>query len=306
MSSAARLRFFDIGANLTDPVFRGVYRGKQKHPSDFAQILQRARDAGVERMMVTGTNLADSKEAVEMAKQNEGITCTVGCHPTRCKEFLDDPEAYYKSLQALIEENRSVVVAVGETGLDYDRLQFCPKDVQATYFKRQIDLAEATQLPMFLHLRNAHDDFLHIMEPNRHRIVGGVVHSYDGPLDVALRLIEMGFYIGLNGCSLRKEENLDVVKHLPTDKLMLETDCPWCEVRPSHAGFQYVKTKVQAKKADKWEDGKYVKSRNEPALITQVLEIVSGCKGEDPEVVAEHAFTNAQRMFGGGGGGGDK
>lgn len=178
----------DIGANLTDLVFRGVYRGKRKHPDDFAAVLQRARDANVGRIIVTGGSLQESRAALKLAREHEDLYCTVGVHPTRCKEFEMDPEgasAHLAALQELCREGQAdgkvrlcaqgecawltcvprpcpQVVAVGECGLDYDRLQFCPKAVQLPHFEEQFELAEATRLPMFLHNRNTGDDFYNI------------------------------------------------------------------------------------------------------------------------------------------------
>lgn len=161
----------------------------------------------------------------------------MGCHPTRCKEFAADPETYYSQLCETIEANRNKIVAIGECGLDYDRLKFCPADVQRAYFERQLELVEKYRLPMFLHCRNSFDDFFEILKRNSSKITnGGVVHSFDGTLEQALEFIDFGFHIGINGCSLKTEEQLKVVAQIPDDKILVETDCPWCAVRPTHAG----------------------------------------------------------------------
>lgn len=162
---------------------------------------------------------------------------TVGCHPTRCNEFESDPDKYHLQLCNAIEKHRNKVVAIGEIGLDYDRLQFCNADVQKKYFERQLSLVEKYKLPLFLHCRNSFDDFYDIVQSNLYKITnGGVVHSFDGTIEEAMKLIEIGFYIGLNGCSLKTEDQLKVVAQIPNERILIETDCPWCGIRPSHAG----------------------------------------------------------------------
>lgn len=109
--------------------------------------------------------------------------------------------------------------------------------MQLTYFERQLDLVELYDLPLFLHCRNSFEDFLDIVKRNASKIRrGGVVHSFDGTLDQAKAFIELGFYIGINGCSLKTEEQIQSVAQIPSSHILLETDCPWCAIRPSHAG----------------------------------------------------------------------
>lgn len=161
----------------------------------------------------------------------------MGCHPTRCKEFAANPQQYYDKLCTAIEENATKIVAIGECGLDYDRLHFCPADTQRTYFERQLDLVAKYKLPLFLHCRNSFDDFFDIIKRNAAKIVnGGVVHSFDGTIEQATKFIEFGFLIGINGCSMKTEEQLQTIAKIPNDKILIETDCPWCSIRNSHAG----------------------------------------------------------------------
>ncbi|KAJ2713441.1 hypothetical protein H4R19_002252 [Coemansia spiralis] len=304
------MKIIDIGANLTDPVFRGRYRGTQAHADDMAHMLARARAAGVVGMMVTGGSLAESAAAVELCAEDAALFATVGCHPTRSSEPDQHPggtDGYFAGLRALIDGNRGRVVAVGECGLDYDRLQFASKEAQARSFLRHFELAEATGLPMFLHNRNTGGDFVRLVRENRHRFVGGVVHSFTGGADEARELLDLGLYIGINGCSLKTEENLAVVRALPLDRLMIETDCPYCEIRRTHASHPLLLPPAPAgdgewaapesKRKERWDSESMVKSRNEPCMIRQVLSVLARLHGVGEAELAERLFDNTRRVF---------
>ncbi|CAM9663534.1 unnamed protein product [Ectocarpus sp. 12 AP-2014] len=305
MSSPAAA-FIDIGANLLDDVFQGRYHGgSQKHEPDLHAVLERASAAGVEKMIVTAGTLEESRQALALTKSHANLYSTVGVHPTRCSEFFggdgggDGPEAHVAALAAILEEGKAAgkVVAVGECGLDYDRLHFCGKEDQAKGFELQFELAERSGLPVFFHSRACGEDFARLARRNRDRISGGVVHSFTGTREEAEELVSMGLSIGINGCSLKTEENLEVVRSIPGDKLMLETDAPWCEIRPSHAGSKTIKTTIPCRKKEKFEAGFCVKGRQEPCHIVQVLEVVAAARGEEPGELAAQALENTKRLF---------
>jgi TatD DNase family protein len=155
------------------------------------------------------------------------------------------------SLRALFESSRSThpgaLVAFGEFGLDYDRLHYCSRKIQLHSFAAQLDLvlSLSPQPPLFLHSRAAHEDFVGLLKAKfgdrLERLErGGVVHSFTGTAAEMRELAELGLHIGTNGCSFKTEENCAVVKEIPLDRLMLETDGPWCEIRPTHAGWRYL------------------------------------------------------------------
>jgi len=204
---------------------------------------------------------------------------------------------------ALSAKERGLVTAFGEIGLDYDRFTLCPKDPQLKYFRLQLDLSRRLNLPLFLHSRAASKDFFSLLAPHLPHLPGGVVHSFTGTLEEMKELLASGLYIGINGCSLKTDENLEVVKELPLDRLMLETDGPWCEIRPTHASSKLLTKLLQdpstastlgappalpkAKKRKLWESGARVSGRNEPAAISHVAWAVAAVKGVTVEEVCE-------------------
>ncbi|KAF5177522.1 Tatd dnase domain containing [Thalictrum thalictroides] len=299
----ATIRMIDIAVNLTDGMFKGIYNGKQCHVADIAAVLNRAWNAGVDRIIVTGGSLKESKEALSIAETDGRLFCTVGVHPTRCKEFEDsgDPEKYFQDLVSLAKEGveKGKVVAIGECGLDYDRLHFCPPEIQKKYFEKQFELAHAMKLPMFLHMRAAAGDFCEILTGQKDKCVAGVAHSFTGSAEDRDKLLSFSnLYLGVNGCSLKTAENLDVVRGIPVERMMIETDSPYCDIKNTHAGIKFVKSVWSAKKKEKYDHEFTVKGRNEPCLVRQVLEVVAGCKDiADIDQLSRIIYHNTCRVF---------
>lgn len=230
---------------------------------------------------------------------------TIGVHPCSAKSFTTHeggPEALVASLRelALAARTSGQGVAFGEIGLDYDRLQLCPKDIQLQSFEAQLDLAVELQMPLFLHSRAAAEDFEALLKPRLAKLPkSGLVHSFTGTLQEMERLVDLGLNIGVNGCSLKSVENLEVVKAIPLERMQIETDGPWCDIRPSHASAKLLDGAPELPKASKkWKKGMMLKGRNEPCTIGLVAHVVAKVKGCSVEEVSESAWRNSVKMFG--------
>ena len=289
--SALTRRLIDVAANLSDSSFR----------PDLPQVLQRAKSAGVLKFLLAGNSLRESQKAYEACLQDPDCYCTLGVHPCRAnvrpiQEVNRD--SYFEEMTALVGRFGRKLVAIGECGLDYDRLNYSSKEQQLAAFPPHFALAESTHLPMYLHSRNSEGDFNRLIRTHRDQFTTGLVHSYTGSVEELRELLDMGLYIGVNGCSLKTTENVEAVRNIPLDRLMIETDCPYCEIRKSHAGFRYVKTHFATCKKEKRNPNLPVRGRNEPLLIVQVMEAVAGIKEVSEEEVAAVTTENAMKVFG--------
>lgn len=152
------------------------------------------------------------------------------CSALTFDSYKGGPEALLHDIESLALEAKVAghATAFGEIGLDYDRLYLCPKEEQLKYFEAQLDVAVRVQLPLFLHSRAASEDFEALLASQlAHLPKKGLVHSFTGTLEEMERLLAMGLHIGVNGCSLKSQENLEVVKAIPLSKMQIETDAPW-------------------------------------------------------------------------------
>jgi TatD DNase family protein len=302
--------FIDIAANLTDDMFEGIYHDKKRHESDLGLVIERAKDAGCNQMIVLAGTLNDAKNCLAICERFDPscvmLYTTVGYHPTRCGEALalvgenadglEAEEKLFDAFSSFINQAGSQrVVAIGEFGLDYDRLHFCSKEVQKRFFEIQLRVAARfPDLPLLLHLRNAFDDFIDIIQKYK---VRGVVHSFTGSREEMQKLVDIGLSIGINGCSLR--DALDVVPFIPEQSIMIETDSPYCDIRATHLSSAYLKgleipTTV---KPEKFVQGSLVKGRNEPACINQVAFVLAGVRKTDFVSLSGLIRQNTLRLF---------
>ncbi len=256
----------DIGLNLTNKRFH----------KDWSEVVDRARQAGVSTMIVTGTSVTASESAVALAKERPGILyATAGVHPHDAKSM---DENTLPALRRLAKED--AVVAIGECGLDHNR-DFSPRDAQARCFDAQLALATESGLPVFMHERDAHEAFLNVLEPHLPHLVGGVVHCFTGTEQALRAYLDLGLYIGITGWICDERRGLDLreaVRFIPQDRLLVETDAPYLtprDLRPKPKG-----------------------GRNEPAFLPHILHTVAQCMDIAPELLADSTAANSRRLFG--------
>jgi TatD DNase family protein len=256
----------DIGANLAHDSF----------DDDRDDVLQRAAGAGVSRIVVTGSSDESNEKASQLAQDHPGVLwSTAGVHPHHASGYTAESDALIRRLAA---EGR--IVAVGECGLDYFR-NFSPRDAQLSAFRSQLDIAAESGLPVFLHQRDAHDDFVEVLEPMLPKLSRAVAHCFTGEHESLREYLAMGLYIGVTGwiCDERRGTHLkEIVSVIPDDRIMIETDAPYLLPRT-------IRPKPQTR-------------RNEPMYLPEVLRVVAEARGQTEDHIASITTRNAERFFG--------
>jgi TatD DNase family protein len=253
----------DIGANLTHDSFA----------SDLDDVIARARAAGVQRMIVTGSSVDGSRRAIELASQYRGdLFATAGIHPHHAQEFGEDTKI---QIEALVDQ----AVAVGECGLDFFR-NFCPQEKQLEAFEGQLRIAAESGKPVFLHQRDAHEPFTAILKEYLPGICGGVAHCFTGNKTELSDYLDMGLYIGITGwiCDERRSDDLrESLAYLPLERILLETDAPYLLPRDL--------------------EDKPTGRRNEPSSLPHILEITAHYMRQPAASIAEAATRNTENLF---------
>ena len=259
------MKFIDIGANLTHESFR----------SDLTTILEDARKEGVIHVILTGTDLQTNQNAIKLTKKYSSfLSSTVGFHPHNANNV--DDAAFESAIELLKQDN---VVAIGETGLDYNR-NFSSKKAQLKVFEQHLELATCVNLPLFLHQREAHSDFLTLLKKYRHKVTGGVVHCFTGDENALSEYLDLDMYIGITGwiCDERRGTDLQrIVKHIPSDRLLIETDSPYLLPRT-------IKPKPKSR-------------RNEPRHLPKVAKTIAEHTLNDVNQIAHTTSRNAVKLF---------
>jgi TatD DNase family protein len=250
----------DIGANLTHASFR----------DDLPDVVARARAAGVAPMLITGTTVEESREAAAIAERFD-LYSTAGIHPHHAKDFTGIDE-----LKNVATHPR--VVAIGECGLDFNR-NYSPHPAQEECFTAQVELGTSLQKPLFLHSRDAHPRFAQIVKSMK--VESAVAHCFTGEREELRAYLDLGLYIGITGwiCDERRGKHLlELVREIPRDRLLLETDSPYLTPRD-------LKPQPRAR-------------RNEPAFLPHILATVARAVGRPAAEVAAETSRNARTLFG--------
>ena len=301
-SQTSPFEFFDIAANMCDEEFQGIYHDKKYHESDVDEVLERAKKMGVKKFLFASGSLEDTKISYELSQKSDDYYITCGIHPCRASETLkllnNNIDQIFKEVEEQIIKYKSKIVAIGECGLDYDRLHYSIKEDQLKLFDTHFNLAQKYNLPMYLHNRNTGDDFYNILKENRSKFSKGIVHSFTGTEEELNKFLSLDMFIGLTGTSFKTKENIEVIKKIPVDKLCIETDAPYCEIKSSSAAFKFVETTFKdRKKKEKMQKGFMCKDRNEPCAIIQVLEALAKIKEMDKKELAIKCYENSINLF---------
>ncbi|SIS61804.1 TatD family hydrolase [Neptunomonas antarctica] len=265
MTELITTELIDIGVNLTDKRFR----------HDIDEVIARAKASRISAMLITGTSLESSRQAIALCKENPGyLYATTGIHPHDASSMSDHTmEELYKLSQ------QPGVVAIGETGLDFNR-NFSTPEEQIAAFERQIDLAITTKLPLFLHDREATETQIKILKPVIRQLEGAVIHCFTGDKAALFGYLDLGLYIGITGwiCDERRGLSLKaLIKEIPHDRLLLETDAPYLLPRDLP-----IKPK---------------KGRNEPVYLHHIARTIAQLRGITIEELSTQTTNNTKRLF---------
>jgi len=258
------MQLIDIGANLTHSAFG----------EDLAEVLARAARAGIGPIVVTGTSVAESRAALALAQEHANLYATAGVHPHHAREC---DEQTIPRLREIAKSPRAV--AIGECGLDFNR-NYSPHPDQEKWFLAQVDLAKELNKPLFMHSRDAFPRFSDLLKERR-PLPPAVAHCFTGEKAELRSYLDLGLYIGITGwiCDERRGRHLvGLVKEIPRDRLLLETDSPYLAPRD-------LRPQPRAR-------------RNEPAFLPHILAAVARALGRPAEEVAAETTRNATRLFG--------
>jgi TatD DNase family protein len=255
------MELFDIGANLTHAAFS----------HDLPQTVEKAREAGVSQIMVTGTTVDETMAAIRIAEEF-GLYASTGVHPHHARDC--GPQTI-PALRELARHPR--IVAIGECGLDFNR-NYSPHPDQEKWFVAQLELGLELGKPLFLHSRDAHPRFYEILK--HHQVKQAVAHCFTGEKEELHAYLKLGLYIGITGwiCDERRGRHLlELVRDIPRERLLLETDSPYLTPRD-------LEPQPKAR-------------RNEPAFLPHIARAVARALGRPVEEVAAETTRNAIRLF---------
>lgn len=256
------MKLFDSHAHIDDKIFN----------KDIKEVVARAGEAGVVSVMIVGTDVKSSERVVSLAESIDGYYASVGVHPHDAKMCTESAIDFMQNLA-----KSPFVRAWGEIGLDFNRM-FSPAKEQEKWFIRQLGAADRLKLPVIFHERESNGRFLEILKSSFNRDLKGVVHCFSGNREELKAYLDLGLFIGITGIitiKKRGEYLRELVRYIPADRILVETDAPYLTPAPE-------KNRIR---------------RNEPAFVKSVLLKVADVRGVDPGEFSEIVWENTCRLY---------
>lgn len=301
---------YDIAVNITDCQYLGEYNKEKKHQCDIDSVIKRGKVSQV-KMVFLGTSLSNSVESIALGNEYEEYS-VIGIHPGSTEESTEEDiqqiktilntksisaqkDRIRKDILSLVSNeslnNTKSIIGIGEIGLDYYRT-YSSKERQKEVFTKLLEETVGYNLPYIFHYRECQEDFFRIISKYN---VQGVIHSYTGSAEEMKQLVSKGFYIGINGASIRENEKTRIIEEVPLDRLLLETDAPWCSIRKTSNYSSAVGAYLKVNK--KWVENEGVKGRNEPVNLFEVIDVICYIRSISAVQLIEITDKNFKKLF---------
>uniref|UniRef100_A0A6P7GWK9 Deoxyribonuclease TATDN1 n=1 Tax=Diabrotica virgifera virgifera TaxID=50390 RepID=A0A6P7GWK9_DIAVI len=297
-------KLIDVNANLTHNKYSGCYGHPPTkiHKADLQQVLERSWEAGLDRIIICTQDLNESRKGLKIAQSDKRLFTTVGCAPINCLQFEEngEPDSYVQQLKDIITLGKEKVVAIGECGINTFMTYYYPLNIQLKYFRIQVQMSILFNLPLIISLHGNDTPKLLLTITRCYPTLRAAVYCFDPSVEMIKKLVDAGFYIGLDTWSFLSDKTIEAVKIIPLDKILFQTSCPSNIIHHSFPTYWNVSKEnldLLRTKKEKWRPDFMVTGRNEPCNVRQILDMAAFVTNMNKNELAEQVYQNTMHLF---------